>query len=124
MLGLNAFLLYLSNYMHFSIHITLTLLYLIRLLIYFGLFSFIFDYVCLFPNVVPGCLASAVVAPGGEGLEGEDAGDVDKDEPGPREAGLEHRVQADHVEHVQTVVIAHLGYVGQILNSIIFQFNF
>ena len=124
MLRFNASLLNLSNYMNYSSHITKPLIHLIYLLIYL-VFSFLqiilFDYVCLFSNVVPGRLAPAVVAPGGEGLEGEDAGDVDKDEPGPREAGLEHRVQADHMEHVQTVVIAHLGYVGQILNSIIIQ---
>ena len=67
--------------------------------------------------LVPCCLAPAVVSPGGEGLKGEDAGDVDVNHFGTLEAGLEHGVQADHVEQIQLVVARHFRYIRQILGA-------
>ena len=40
---------------------------------------------------VPGRFAAAVVAPGGEGLEGQDTGDVHEHQLGPEEARLHTR---------------------------------
>ena len=70
---------------------------------------------CYVHCTVPGCLSSAVVPPGGEGLEGQDAGDVDEHPPRPGEARVEHGVEADHVEQVEPVVLGHRGNIRQVL---------
>ena len=79
------------------------------------------DYVSLLFIItvccLPGRLSSTVVAPGGKGLEGEDAGDVDVDHPGAGEAALEHGVEADHVEEVESVVLGHLPNICQVLQK-------
>ena len=59
------------------------------------------------------------MTPCDHGLQGQDAGDVDVHRPRGRETGLEHRVQADDVEQVETVVSGHLIYICQILQRII-----
>ena len=65
----------------------------------------------------PGSFAAAVVSPCGERLEGEDARNVDVDHPRPWETALEHRVEANHVEEVESVVLRHLANVSQILRK-------
>ena len=65
----------------------------------------------------PGSFAAAVVSPCGERLEGEDARNVDVDHPRPWETALEHRVEANHMEEVESVVLRHLANVSQILRK-------
>ena len=55
------------------------------------------------------------MAPGGQGLHRQDAGDVDIGHAGLGEHGLEHGVQANHMEQVYPVVGTHLVDVRQLL---------
>lgn len=63
----------------------------------------------------PGRFPATVVAPGCQGLQGKNAGDVDKDHPRLWKQQLEHRVEADDAEKVEPVIPTHLLNVRKLL---------